>query len=735
MKNKRILFLLPAIVFALVFSSCQDNIQYIFRNTYTVTFDANGGSGEMESQTFEQDKSQALSKNAFEAPSSGRVFGGWATHAYANEAEYSDNEYILVSKNMTLYALWKMDEGNGTKTVAADEKPWPTADSSFDSYIDQDVKPGDDFYAYATGTWTKNKADDDKGLVYNQDALCKAFMENILSKNIEPFATAARLFPAQDSTKLSAEKDYLKSQLAQINTYSDNESLVNAWIKALLVQSPLCHISTAVDEHKKVYFSIELDLDYYGFISGRQSKDEETEDSVFGDSNSIAFFKDVLSLDDVGLASVKNTVISFVSAWENIDKTEDKNDVLKNQMNEKVRTVLGLAQDADIKVESMLSRLVQLDLTDEEAFTLENAKTFLKYAFVHSGYKLLSGGNKYLSTMPFNYPTLMEYVKENDADGSKKQYVKQMCEEFRGKFIQRLEKNTWMSSTTKEEAIEKARNIIFYVGYPDKVWEDLLLKTPLTETYTCFIPWYEAISQKAFEAFRAIIYGSDTPVSEKIDASIVFEEVQVMANAFYSPYTNSCYLLVSNLVDPICNTDYADAYNYAVIGATTIGHEMCHAFDESGSKRDLYGRKRDWWSVSDKLHYEEKKDALSRLYSMFSIPSGTSVNGKNTLSENMADFGGLVTAYDLFVEKKIKEGYAGQELLKQKKMFFQSYAIAWTYDEDRIDFEQLIKNDSHSPYPFRTNGTVCHLDDWYELYQVERGDRYYLEPGQRIVLW
>ena len=112
-----------------------------------------------------------------------------------------------------------------------------------------------------------------------------------------------------------------------------------------------------------------------------------------------------------------------------------------------------------------------------------------------------------------------------------------------------------------------------------------------------------------------------------------------------------------------------------------------------------------------------------------------SLNGENTLGENMADFGGLVTAYDIFVEKKIKEGYAGEEFIRQKKMFFQSFAIGWTNVDDEDFLAWRIENDEHAPGSFRVNGNVCQIDDWYELYNVQKSDRYYLDPSQRVILW
>ena len=136
-------------------------------------------------------------------------------------------------------------------------------------------------------------------------------------------------------------------------------------------------------------------------------------------------------------------------------------------------------------------------------------------------------------------------------------------------------------------------------------------------------------------------------------------------------------------------------------------------------------------------HKDHRKEQMTQLFNMFTLESNSTINvdGKTTLEENMADFGGLTIAYDAFVSKKIKEGFSGLNLIEQKKMFFQSFAsLLSDTDTDEV-WEERIKEDFHSPAPFRVNGNVCLMDDWYDLYDVQAGDKYYLEPSQRIVLW
>ena len=190
------------------------------------------------------------------------------------------------------------------------------------------------------------------------------------------------------------------------------------------------------------------------------------------------------------------------------------------------------------------------------------------------------------------------------------------------------------------------------------------------------------------------------------------------------------YFNIPNLQEEVLKLDSSDAFNYAVLGATTIGHELCHAFDSSGAQYGPDGKCLEWWTISDKLRYKEKQNQMKSLYNQFVISSdGSSVSGERTLDENLADLGGFTVAYDTFLSQKIDE-LTDEELIEQRKVFFQSFAIYWAIP-DKGDWE----NDVHSPYEFRIRGVVCNMDDWYNLYDVKFGDTYYLSPDQRIILW
>ena len=205
------------------FTGCQQVVdeKTYYLNTYSVQFDANGGSGTMKSQTFSQNKEQQLSKNAFEAPD-GSQFAGWSENpdASSDEIEYKDTDPITVKENMTLYAVWKMVEGRGTNTETKDFQfvfdDWQTTDES--------VKPGDDFYKYSAGQFYELEEEDQiiKSLSGKLDFQMKLF--NITQLNEPSFKIGQKykeLIIKDDNDNFVSAFDFLQEDIDKIKNVSD----------------------------------------------------------------------------------------------------------------------------------------------------------------------------------------------------------------------------------------------------------------------------------------------------------------------------------------------------------------------------------------------------------------------------------------------------------------------------------------------------------------------------------
>lgn len=751
---------IPLLFVVIALSSCTNITEYIFRNTFTVTFYANGGTGKMEDQTFSQDTEEALSKNAFIAPS-GRVFAGWATDQTSGIKVYDDNQYIKVTRNLELYALWKMDQGSG---AATESKTWV-----FDSYKDDSLRPGNNFYKYSIGRWLENpnevgvwktvqkKETDDMGVMYNQYQLGIEFLRemvkepNTFNQNYPLFKRSIELYPLQDEQeKLDKNLAIIKNKLAQLDEISDVESFRNKFIESIFYEEPLWSINSQILNRKEKAYTVGATNWYIKVAAKLEKKVSLTlndlyylDDTDYFDGVEITELRKLLGFDesnkDVEAAYVK-TICDFVYGTLLINKEKAPDTAMEDALKAYLEKEGLDASLLRFTSQNIFSNFNFIGVQGYDALSLENAKSFLKFWTAKFNLELIYNKAIAYMSMPYRFPILKAYVDKYDADGKRRDYVKNMCEEFRAKFRERLQNNTWMSSYSKEGAIKKLDEMYFLCGYPDidKFPEEMLFTNFDFASFDSYLKLYEAIYRHArLSCLKRLASNGNEVTKDQIINEQILIYFPLEANAFYHQTVNSFTILVTNLFDPICNIDYPDAYNYAVLGATTIGHEMCHAFDKTGSKYDYNGQKKDWWAVSDKLRYEDKMSQISQLYSMFTLDSNSflNVDGENTLTENMADFGGLSVAYDLFVAKKIAEGFSGQELIKQKKMFFESFVIGWSsiYDEEKL--ESYIQNDVHAPAPFRVNGCLCLMDDWYDLYDVQPGNKYYLTPDQRVILW
>ena len=225
-------------------------------------------------------------------------------------------------------------------------------------------------------------------------------------------------------------------------------------------------------------------------------------------------------------------------------------------------------------------------------------------------------------------------------------------------------------------------------------------------------------------------------LGEPIDKTEWFMNPQTV-NAYYSPTRNEIVFPAAILQPPFFNADADPAVNYGSIGGV-IGHEMGHGFDDQGAKSDGDGLLRDWWTPEDKEAFDALTGALVAQYNAFcpfEDEPETCVNGQLTLGENIGDLGGVSLAY-----KAYKMSLNGEEApiidgLTGDQRFFLSWGQVWrALYRDEAKRQQLL-TDPHSPPYYRVNGVVRNFDAWYEAFGVEEGDALYLPPEERISIW
>ncbi|MFF2090863.1 M13-type metalloendopeptidase [Paenibacillus sp. NPDC058174] len=305
------------------------------------------------------------------------------------------------------------------------------------------------------------------------------------------------------------------------------------------------------------------------------------------------------------------------------------------------------------------------------------------------------------------------YYGESHLGAAARQDVTSMVENMIDVYRDKLLNNDWMSEQTKTEAIKKLDHMKTHIGYPDKL-EDIYASLKVDENKTLF---------ENNRAIQTIITKNNFA---KLDKPVDRDEWRMSANtanASYQPLTNTITIPAAALQAPFYDKNQSASQNYGGIG-TIIAHEISHAFDTNGAKYDEIGNMANWWTESDYKKFEEKAKAVIDQYSNMDY-LGQKINGEMTVSENIADIGGLMAALE--AAKQLPDANLNE--------FYKSYATIWR-QKARPELEQLLLTiDAHAPNKIRVNAVSANTDDFYSTFNVKKGDAMYIAPEERLTLW
>ncbi|WP_425458253.1 M13 family metallopeptidase [Collimonas rhizosphaerae] len=280
----------------------------------------------------------------------------------------------------------------------------------------------------------------------------------------------------------------------------------------------------------------------------------------------------------------------------------------------------------------------------------------------------------------------------------------------------------WMGADTKKQAQKKLSTLMLKIGYPDK-WRD-----------------YSSLAIKRDDLVGNVIRAREFEFKRNIDKlgkpvdRTEWGMTPQTVNAYYNPEFNEIVFPAAILQPPFFNANADDAVNYGGIGAV-IGHEISHGFDDQGSQYDEIGNLRDWWTKEDHEKFAVKTKALVAQYSAYSPVPGYKVNGELTLGENIADNSGLAIAYKAYhlsLDGKtppVIDGLSGDQRL------YLGWAQVWRGKVRDAQAIVYVKTDPHSPPRFRGNGTLGNQPGFYSAFDVKPGDKMYLPPEQRVLMW
>ncbi|NJB91615.1 putative endopeptidase [Sphingopyxis italica] len=285
----------------------------------------------------------------------------------------------------------------------------------------------------------------------------------------------------------------------------------------------------------------------------------------------------------------------------------------------------------------------------------------------------------------------------------------------------RITNLTWMQPETKVKAKKKLANFTTKIGYPDR-WKD-----------------YSKLEIKADDLFgnalRSNQFAHDDNIS-RLGGPIRRWEwgmTPMTVNAYANFGMNEIVFPAAILQPPFFDPHADDAINYGGIGAV-IGHEVSHHFDDQGAKYDETGKLADWWTPADVAAFEAAGKALIAQYDAYEVLPGEKLDGTFTLGENIGDLAGLTIAYDAY-----KKSLGGKEApvlggLTGDQRFFLGWAQVWRRNYREQNLSQRITTDPHSPSIQRT-WVSRNLDPWYKAYQIKQGQKLYLAPKDRVRIW
>ncbi len=643
--------------------------------------------------------------------------------------------------------------------------------------MDKSVKPGDDFYTYAGGTWIKNNPVPAKETRWGSFNQLRDFNVNAV-KNVLETAVADKKAAAGSVTKRVADfysagmdsvtiekRGYtpISAMLKEVDAINSKPGVqkMMARLRVSGAASPLYGFFVGQDRKNVEVMIPQLsqggttlpDRDYYLKNDGRNPQIQEAYkkyiSKLFTLTGSSAVDAEQKALTIFSLE--KQLATAQMSRVEMRDPYKTYN---KFQLEELSKTTSGINWRevlADLKIKKEDTILVNNPAFFKEVAGMINTvsvkdwKTYLKWNILKSAAPYLSSSfvdagfvfNQVVSGQRTQTPrweriSLLTdgsvgellgqlYVKEYFKPEAKARMT-ELVSNLRKAFAVRINKLDWMSPATKVKALAKLTAFRPKIGYPDK-WRNYDGLTINRNTY------FENIKNVGEWNYNNMIEQLGKPVDRER-----WGMTPPTVNAYYNATLNEIVFPAGILQLPFFDAKADDALNYGGIGAV-IGHEMSHGFDDNGSKYDADGTLRNWWTEEDRTKFDAKTKTLSKQYDDYTVLDTIHVNGKLTLGENIGDLGGLNVAYEAFKMTPQGKSSATIDGFTPDQRFFLAWAQVWRGNILPQTEAQLIITDTHSPNQFRTIGAPVNMDAWYNAFSVKEGDKLYKKPEDRIRIW
>ena len=601
--------------------------------------------------------------------------------------------------------------------------PFPVND-----LVDKSVNPGDDFYKYCNGTWIKNNP-----LLPNQSskaywidpAYSEQSFRSVILASDDP--VVKKLLQDMDRADLSDEaiarlQAKTRQQLQEID---DLETLKDVMVK--VGQMSMKGYKPILILHSQP-------------VEGRVQIVVEVIDKMPQAATAEAWQK------VAGFPEEEAADIAAKCADIQDEFLSHRGIAIRTRPYEGNEVVDGrkyMAQAAGVPVE----RMIYGETIDQDDFMkacvtpaqMEKWKLVLKNAIVFFNYRWTYATREDLATYlseayhPLTY-RMTKLYSDTFRDVIMRDFTVTMVEEIREAFIDMIQTNDWLTESTRLTALEKARNLDCYVGYPDNWQSERFGTVPAGPSLL------EDMEQIGNEWWR-IVTGSinDNPSRDDMWYSLSqAHTAPYHMNAMNTTESNGLYIYIPMLMPNACRSGVPDSYNYAMVGAV-VGHEFGHGFDTAGYQFGPKGEWNCWWTELDKENFLKRTKKLAGYFSSYRpFPEkypDFHCNGDQTSVEDVADLNGLNAAYRAMMKHYTAAGASEAELLDARREFFLAYGNLWAgvYSEDYII--NRIRTNIHSIAPLRINIIVSQMDEWYDAYNIKETDKMYISPSERVKIW
>ncbi|HEY6357094.1 MAG TPA: M13 family metallopeptidase [Vicinamibacterales bacterium] len=315
------------------------------------------------------------------------------------------------------------------------------------------------------------------------------------------------------------------------------------------------------------------------------------------------------------------------------------------------------------------------------------------------------------------------FVQQYFPEAAKRRYS-DLVEAIRTAYRGRIDALDWMSDATKEKARQKLAAVTKKVGYPDK-WKD----------YSALVVGRQSYCENLMNAARWRFHDSVSKFGKPVDRT-EWDMTPQTYNAYYNPSNNEIVLPAAIFAVPgVADRDLDDAVVFGYAGASTIGHELTHGFDDEGRQFDAKGNLADWWTAEDARKFNARAEVMVKQFDAYEPLPGLHINGKASLGENIADFGGVLLGLDAF--KTTAQYKAGKSIdgLTPMQRYFLGYALGWLSEEQDAHLRSALLSDVHAPAKWRVLGPLANMPEFYDAFGVKPGQAMWRAPDERVAIW